>query len=434
MAQTIRSSFEELADRFARAFPPQLETPRTVGREAEYPLVTPEGAAVDLSPIWSLLMADGGLDPKFDAVNPELIVGLEGIDYGYALEVGRSTIEIYTRPCPHLLELQDVQNAALHRLIAAAEQLGWRVLGYGIQPLTPPSAALMSPKQRYQAMLDIMGEDWLWYTVSASEQLHVDVARPEMIRLLNLGLLMTPVVVAFCGNSPIYAGKVSDFCSAREGMVTQRGQCANRHGMPDRPYRDLPDFVERLTQLPFLLRREGSYLLPDGRPFVEVLAAEGVDFESFLLHDHYVWHSARLRVAHATLEMRPACQQPPHEEMAAAALYLGIVEAADQIEGYLLANLGEQSWDALKHYHGEAMRHGLAAPQPIPDFLATVLGFAENSLRRRDYGEEALLQPLWRRLNAKQNPAQYAKEIFARAGIGGIVESFTLNHEDARMS
>jgi gamma-glutamylcysteine synthetase len=433
MAQTIRLSIEELAARFERAFPAQLETPRTVGREAEYPLVTHDGAAVDLTPIWALLLADGGLEPKFDGVNPELIVGLEGIDYGYALEVGRSTIEIYTRPCPHLLELQDVHNAALGRLIAAAESLGWRVLGYGIQPLTPPSTALMSPKQRYQAMLEIMGEDWLWYTVSASEQLHVDVARPEMIRLLNLGLLMTPAIIAFCGNSPIYAGQVSDFCSAREGMVTQRGQYANRHGMPDRPYRDLADFVERLAQLPYLLRREGAYLLPDGRPFVDVLADEGVDFESFLLHDHYVWHSARLRVAHATLEMRPACQQPPHEEMAAAALYLGIVEAADQIEPYLHANLGKQSWDALKHYHAEAMRYGLAAPQPLPDFLATMLGFAEDALRRRNYGEEILLQPLWDRLNAKENPAQRAKKIFARAGMDGIVESFAFGSDDGMM-
>lgn len=430
MAQTVRSSIQELAARFERAFPPRLETPRTVGREAEYPLVTEDGAAVDLTPIWPLLMADGELTPKFDAVNREMIVGLEGIDYGYALEVGRSTIEIFTRPCPHLLELEAIHNAALRRLIAAADRLGWRVLGYGIQPLTPPSTALMSPKQRYQAMLTIMGEDWLWYTVSASDQLHVDVARPELIQTLNLALLMTPVVVAFCGNSPIYAGTVSDFCSAREGMVTQRSRYADRHGMPDGLYADLPDFVERLAQLPFLLRREGAHLLPDGRPFAEVLAAEGADFETFLLHDHYVWHSARLRVAHATLELRPACQQPPHQGMAAAALYLGLVEAADQLESYLHTHLGNDRWDRLKRYHSEAASQGLAATEPIPGFLAAVLGFVEDALHRRNYGEERLLQPLWARLTAKENPAQRAKKIFARAGMDGLIESLTLRDDE----
>ena len=49
-------------------------------------------------------------------------------------------------------------------------------------------------------------------------------------------------------------------------------------------------------------------------------------FDAFLLHDHYIWHSARLRTAYATVELRPACQQPPHELMAAATLYLGLVE------------------------------------------------------------------------------------------------------------
>ena len=88
-----------------------------------------------------------------------------------------------------------------------------------------------------------------------------------------------------------------------------------------------------------LLQREGARLLPDGRLFDEVLRADfGAGdtlvpgcFEAFLLHDHYVWHSARLRTAYGTVELRPACQQPPHEAMAAAALYLGLVEGRAEI-------------------------------------------------------------------------------------------------------
>src|SRR5690606_3396238 len=137
----------------------------------------------------------------------------------YALEVGRGTLEINTRPCQHLLELQHVHQVALARLVEVANQLDWRVLGYGIHPLSPPSLGLLSPKQRYAALQKIMGNDWLWYTVTAADQLHVDVARPELVRLLNFGLMMAPVVVALCGNSPIYAGQESGFCSAREAVV-----------------------------------------------------------------------------------------------------------------------------------------------------------------------------------------------------------------------
>jgi gamma-glutamylcysteine synthetase len=425
MKRSIRAEIEDLALHFERAFPTRLEAPRTVGREAEYPVVTADGVAADMAQLWPLLLEGGDLHPKFDSVNSALIVGLEGSDYSYALEVGRGTIEISSRPCPHLYELQDIHRSALCRLVDAAAQLEWRVLGYGMQPLSPLEPTLLSPKQRYQALFKIMGADWLWYTVTAAEQLHVDVARPEALRLLNFGLLMAPVIVAFCGNSPLYAGKESAFCSAREGILTQQSRYANRHGMPARPYADFADFVEQISQLPFLLRREGAYLLPDGRPFTEVLQDEGADFDAFLLHDHYIWHSARLRVAHATLELRPACQQPPAEQMAAAALYLGLIEAVDPIEALIESSCGEDPWPTLHAYHCRAVVDGLAAEEPAPDFLVRILHFSQEALVRRGYGEEELLAPLWQRLHTRQNPAQQALQRYHEAGVKSMIESLT---------
>ncbi|MEZ4634661.1 MAG: glutamate-cysteine ligase family protein [Caldilineaceae bacterium] len=390
MPQTLQSSFEDLAAQFARAFPPRLASARTVGREAEFPIVDASGAAFDVQSLWAdLQQRTPVLKPKYDAVNPELIVGLDGPDFGYALEVGRGTLEIFTRPCAHLLELETIHSDALRRLIQVAHAHGGRVLGLGMQPLTPPSLALMSPKQRYRAMFDSMGEDWLWYTTTASDQLHVDVARPEMTQMLNLSLLMTPVVLALCGNSPLAGGRIGAFCATREGIVTQRSRYADRHGMITHAYADPLDLVTRLSRLPYLLRRQGTHLLPDGRPFEDVLATEGADFDAFLLHDHYIWHSARLRVAHATLELRAACQQPHHEQMSAAAFYLGIVEAAPALQAYVDDRFGAAAWTILRAYHAEAARHGLAEPEPASNFLSTVLKAVENALKTRGYGEKS---------------------------------------------
>lgn len=413
----------DVATEFEEAFPPRLAGPRKVGQESEYPLVTATGEAADASLLWPLLDI-GDLQPKFDAVNQQLMVGLEGPDYGYALEVGRGTIEISTRPCQHLLELQHVHQVALDRLIRAATHLNLRVLGYGIQPLSPPTASLLSPKQRYHSLLQRMGDAWLWYTVTASEQLHVDVARPEMVPMLNFGLMMAPVIVAFCGNSSLYAGMDSAFCSAREGVAGD-GPYGNRHGIPASAYTDLADFIERLSQLPFLLRRDGTALLPDHRIFSTVME-EGGTFADFLLHDHYVWHSARLRVAHATLEMRPACQQPPGESMAAAVLYLGLVEAADEIRTFLQAELGDQTWTKLSAYWQGVIVHGMVAPEPCEDFLSRILALVQTALRRRGYGEEALLPPLWKRLATRRNPAQQARYLFHQAGPSALLEFCTL--------
>ena len=342
MESSLHNAYESLAARFAAHFPPRLQGPRTVGREAEFPVVDQAGRAADIDQLWPLLLKNedaaesskrGSLSPlsstlsplkvKRDAVNTDLIVGLDGASYSYALEVGKGTIELNVGPCATLFELESTFRTALERLVRAAAQLGWRVLGYGVQPLSPPTRALLSPKQRYSTLADIMGADWIWYTVTASDQAHVDVSRDEAVSVLNFGNLMAPVIVALCANSPVVAGELTDDCSGREGRMID-APYGQRHGMIARPYADLTDFVARLSRLPSLLRREGELLLPDGRPFADVLRAdygtarsEGAALsphssshspgclDAFLLHDHYIWHNARLRTAYGYRRVAP---------------------------------------------------------------------------------------------------------------------------------
>ena len=462
MEPSLHQAYEALADRFAAHFPPRLQGPRTVGREAEFPVVDQAGRAADVDRLWTLLLEtepavedrergsrsphSSSLTPlkvKRDAVNTDLIVGLDGAAYSYALEVGKGTIELNVGPYTTLFELERAFRTALERLVQAAAKLGWRVLGYGVQPLSPPTRALLSPKQRYHALAGIMGADWVWYTVTASDQTHVDIHRDEAVSMLNFGILMAPVVVALCANSPVVAGALTRDCSGREGRMIN-ALYGERHGMIARPYADLTDFVARLSRMPALLRRAGERLLPDGRPFSEALRADyraarseerppspcssslSPDaFDAFLLHDHYIWHSARLRTAYGTVELRPACQQPPHELMAATALYLGLVEGREQITDYMQTALAE-CWPRMQQYHEQVVRAGLAAPEPAPGFLAEVIGLAAAALARRGYGEEGMLAPLWRRLEQKKNPAQRVRRVFAEEGLEGLIEASDL--------
>lgn len=452
MEPSLHRAYEALADRFAAHFPTQLQGPRTVGREAEFPVVDQSGRAADIDRLWPLLLAEetgegyslSPLKVKQDAVNTDLIVGLDGTAYSYALEVGKGTIELNVGPYTTLFELESAFRTAVERLVRAAAKLDWRVLGYGVQPLSPATRDLLSPKQRYHALADIMGDDWIWYTVTASDQTHVDVSRDEAVSVLNFAILMAPVVVALCANSPVVAGALTGDCSGREGRMIS-ALYGERHGMIARPYADLTDFVARLSRMPALLHREGERLLPDGRPFAEVLRADfgmggsGAEtlspgcFDAFLLHDHYIWHSARLRTAYGTVELRPACQQPPQELMAATALYLGLVEGREEITDYAqgaIAPAGEERgksiplaecWPRMKQYHEQVVRAGLGAPEPVPGFLADILELVAAALARRGYGEEQMLAPLWQRLEKKENPAQRVCRVFAEEGLGGLI-------------
>lgn len=417
----VADAVARLAEEFTKRFPTTVTQPRVIGREAEYPVVDSQGRAVDVRRLWETLMAPGDLKPKYDGPDSRLIVGLEGTDYSYALEVGFGTVEVNTRPCRDLIEVEQIMEAAVTRLVMAALDHGWQLLGYGIQPVTPASLTIMSPKQRYQSLYRAMGQEWLWYTVTASDQIQIDIGRDELVHMLNFGNMMAPVLIALCANSPIYAGTLSPYCSGREGQMAAIHANEHRHGMPARPYTSIEDYVATVSESTYLILRADNVVVPSSQHFTEYLAEHGPDFDAFLFHEHYVWNSARLRVAYGTIEIRPACQQPWDEQMAAAALGLGLIEASVEINNYVQDALGDDYWAIMRTYHRQAIRTGLAAPQPAPDFLARIAEMAAEGLRRRGLGEERYLSPIFHRLERRLNPAQRMRYVFQSDGVAGLL-------------
>ena len=247
----------QLAAEYEARFREQIVTPRIVGREAEFPVVDARGRAADVRRLWDTLVRQGDFVEKSDPGNPNLLVALEGEDYSYALEVGLGTIEVNTRPCDDLFCVERIMHDAVRPLVRAALRYGWRVLAYGIQPVSEPSLRIMSPKQRYQSLYRAMGKEWLWYTVTAADQVQIDIARHEAVTMLNFGNLMAPVIIALCANSPVYGGKLSAFCSGREGEMALIHANENRHGMPSAPYTSIADYVMRSTQVQHLILRSG---------------------------------------------------------------------------------------------------------------------------------------------------------------------------------
>jgi gamma-glutamylcysteine synthetase len=180
-----------------------------------------------------------------------------------------------------------------------------------------------------------------------------------------------------------------------------------------------------VAQSRHLIRKADNQIYPTARAFADFLAESEADFDAlydaFLFHEHYVWNSARARTAYGTLELRPACQQPWSEHMAAAALGVGLIEAHVPIGEYVAATLGGEYWPIMAGWHRQVIRNGLAAAQPAPGFLGQVLNLANQGLARRGHGEEQLLAPLYTRLERMENPAQRARRVFATDGMAGLL-------------
>lgn len=419
---------ESLANRFAAGFSASSPGWRSVGREAEHPVVDAHGRAVDIADLWTALAEPGDMKAKYEG---DLLVQLDGDRFSFAAEVGKGTIEIVLPPSEDLFGIQANYEEARERLLFAASRFGFRVLGYGIQPITAPTREFMAPKQRYGTLMDIIGDSWLWFTLTASDQVHVAIGRDEIVPYANLTNALSAVTVGLCANSPVYLGQEHGVCSAREARMATIYAEHHRHGMPAAPARDLPHYIEQIAVQPFLMERIDGLTRVYGRPFVEWLEAHGGadapgSFEAFELHDHYIWNSGRPRNRHGTLELRSACQQPPHEHMAAATLGLGMVAAAPALAKLLDERLGAGAWEAMRQWHHDVIRVGLAAEEPAPGLLHAILDRIEDALWQRGRGEERLLVPLRKRADARENPAQRALDTLRGRGLAAMIDQVSL--------
>jgi hypothetical protein len=138
---------------------------RAVGREAEFPVVNAsDGTAADVRELvhrafsmqskesgFELLRSgDGhGIATETFFSGHDDVLGMRGNGIEYSLEVGRGTVELICGPCDDLHHLQQQHELGMSMLLGAASELGLSILGYGVQPITPPTSSLMTNKHRY---------------------------------------------------------------------------------------------------------------------------------------------------------------------------------------------------------------------------------------------------------------------------------------------
>lgn len=140
------------------------------------------------------------------------------------------------------------------------------------------------------------------------------------------------------------------------------------------------------------------------------------------------WAAARPRVQQRTIEFRAACQQPWDEHMVVAALSLGIMESLQVInrDPELGSLLG---WRIQRKLYKAAAKEGLAAEVdtlPTKRMLARLLEICDDALKKRGNGEEVYLEPLWRRLEAGENPGQTVRRILETDGLQAAIDHLTV--------
>lgn len=397
-----------------------------IGKEAEFPVVTRDGRAANVTAILQKLVTAYGFTPRLDQ---SVLVAAQWEGMEIAIEVGRGTIEIALPPCSDLFQLEKEYQSALALVTQVTESIGAHLLGFGIQPRTRLALALMTPRKHYLALYGAVGAPWLKLTTTAADQTHVDIARTELLDAINYLNLTSAPLIALCANSSVYAGRAGKFVSGREGLLKDLGE--TRYGMTPRKFESVEEFIHYLCEYKCFVLSEKHNYKKFNLPFTDYLLAQPADlFEEFLWHEHYVWNSARARVKTSTIEVRPACQQPQDEPLAANALILGWVESLPRLAAYFREAFANNPWDTMRAYRRAVVQDGLKAIEPAPNFLRDLVRISEEGLKQRRRGEEKFMAPLWERLERRESPGARSRKIFLREGIEGLLKQIVIEKPD----
>lgn len=441
------SSIEEFYNsRFVDSLTPETTQ---IGVESEFPLIDLKtGHAVDPKVTEKVFQAfvDKGWNPVIDQGTGALVsVEKEYNNYTvtFGTDVGRSIIEIALPPAKDLFQVLEYRKEIIDPAVAEFKKHNAALLGYGILPHEKPHRNLIAQKGRYHFFeADSSntfvppedGVDLHVFALTASSQTHVQVARKDAHRLLNVMNCLSGLFVLLGANAPVWQGKQDpDGCRAVREWLWEAGwpTRANQVALL-RPMHSISDYVntvlsfrpQMIKRAEFLSLRFAGFsnreLFEKGYITATTVKGEKVHAhmkaEDIMFMGGFAWYNARL-TGYGTVETRVVCQQPPKEPYAMSSFIVGLAIAIDETEKLVQ----KQDFIFWKEFRFSAMYRGFNDTKGL-ELAERALKIAKKGLKRRGFGEEAFLEPIEKRLKDKKAPAERILNVFKKKGIDGLIE------------
>jgi len=448
----VDSIYTRFVSEFDRTIAARRSSERRIGAELKFPLVHRDGTAASsekADALWAHLEARGW-EPMVDVLAGRVVGAKKPGPQNPTIascETGFCKPEFSLAHVPDLFTLEASIRELRAELEPYCEKEEVFLLGYGIQPRTPPSKRLLMRKGRTcvwdkafganRCLSKEDGDDVCLFTINAGTHTHVSIAKEEAVDAVNVLNGFAGAQLALTANSNIWRGRIDpQFKCVCEKLWDWWMPDKRRVGVPARPFRDLRDYVRTVAGFrPVYVKRNGTpivltryrsfrdYFLAERARGVDARTGEEVDIvpqrSDLELHSTCYWYNARLS-RYYTVENRANDQQPPKDLLCVAALTLGLVSAV----GESLEVLRSYRWQGLRESRDVACRRGLDGTVDgfrLADLAAEMLEVAELGLCRRHLGEERFLAPLERRLRERECPADDAVRVVVDGGIESLV-------------
>lgn len=286
---------------------------------------------------------------------------------------------------------------------------------------------------------------------SCASQVQLDVDESNVLLALNTFARLEPFNSLLFANS-YFADENTRLYLSRDYFWYDSMQGYNPHnlGMYETELHSVDEIVDYIkTESMYCLERDGKYINFAPTPLTDYFRAdairgefwngekyEEIEFsprpEDLAYHRSYKFEDLTFR---GTIEFRSCCEQPASEAMTVAAYFAGLMGSLPELKGLL-----DQDTSLYDHgYNSAELREivnasgvpEFADPKKVRDTLLTVLDLAHNGLHRRGYGEEHFLDPLYKRAETLESPAQkMEKAIESEESREQLIREFAKLHLD----
>jgi carboxylate-amine ligase len=270
-------------------------------------------------------------------------------------ELHQSIVEVGTRICANVDELEQEIFRTRHELVAGAERVGLAVAAAGTHPFSHWKDQILSPGVRYDSIVEELQQLARSLLIFG---LHVHVAVPDRqcaIDLMNQARYFLPHLLALSTSSPFWMGRDTGLKSYRTTVFRR----FPRSGVPEHfeSWSEFEEYVQLLV---------GLHCIDDGRK---------------------IWWDVRPHPTFGTLEFR-VCDVPtrPEEAIMLGALVQAIVVKLHRLytcnQGYRLykrALIEENKWRAARYgLDGKLIDFGKRAEVPMRELALELLAFVDD--------------------------------------------------------
>jgi carboxylate-amine ligase len=307
-----------------------------------------------------------GVEEEFQIVDPDtwelrshvselLASGAPALGDQLKRELHQSIIEVGTRICANVDELETEVCRIRHELAESAERVGLRIAAAGTHPFSRWIDQVISPGERYQNIVEELQQLARSLLIFG---LHIHVAVPDRnatIELLNEARYFLPHLLALSTSSPFWQGRDTGLKSYRTTVFRR----FPRSGIPDQfdSWSEYEAYLDMLVEL---------HCIDDGKK---------------------VWWDLRPHPTFGTLEFR-ICDVPtsPRVTVTLAALAQAIVVKLYRLRNrnlgfriYARSLVEENKWRAARYgIDGQLIDFGRRKEVPMRDLALELLEFVDD--------------------------------------------------------